>query len=72
MTFLKNFQNYFVFINKEKIKISNIYKNEIIHNYENDIVSMKNTNDLDNLVLSQDDNIILLINDICFITFSVR
>ena len=72
LTFLKNFQNYFVFINKEKIKISNIYKNEIIHNYENDIVSMKNTNDLDNLVLSKDDNIILLINDICFITFSVR
>ena len=72
LAFFKNFQDYFVYINKEKMHICKINRKEIMHNYDNYITSIKNENNIDNLVLSEDENIILLINEICFIIFSIR
>ena len=74
LIFLNNSKNFIIFMGKEKINIYNI--NEVeqssnINNNENSITKIKNKNNINNLIISDDDIIITLINGNSFIVYSI-
>jgi len=75
LIFLKNSKNFIIFMGEEKIKIYNINEVEqssnINNNNENFITKIKNKNNINNLIISDDDIIITLINGNSFNVYSI-
>ena len=75
MIFFKNIQNYFSFINIDKIKIGRLNNDEglcIKECNETFINKIKVNNGFENLILSEDENIIVLVNGNSFILYLIK
>ena len=75
LLFFKNLFNFFLFINKEKIILSkiNFGKEKEINIYgDRFITEIKNNNKCENLIISDNEDIIIFINGNSFIVYSIK
>ena len=75
LLFFKNLFNFFLFINKEKIILSkiNFGKEKEINIYgDSFITEIKNNNKCENLIISDNEDIIIFINGNSFIVYSIK
>ena len=75
LLFFKNCHNFVFFINKEKIKLANINfekENKINIYGESFITEIKNNNKFQNLIISDNEDIIIFINGNSFIVYSIK